>query len=110
VSIDLESGTPPLTNTREMTRLARKAAAEVVGRDNVTRLRIANMGGEDFAYFLEQIPGCYVRFGSQVPGRQGFPAHSSRFDFDEEALPTGAAFLATVARMAGRAVLARGEA
>ena len=110
VSIELESGTPPLTNTREMTRLARKAAAEVVGRDNVTRLRIANMGGEDFAYFLEQIPGCYVRFGSQVPGRQGFPAHSSRFDFDEEALPTGAAFLATVARMAGRAVLAQGEA
>ena len=110
VSIDLESGTPPLTNTRKMTRLARKAAAEVVGRDNVTRLRIANMGGEDFAYFLEQIPGCYVRFCSQVPGRQGFPAHSSRFDFDEEALPTGAAFLATVARMAGRAVLAREEA
>ena len=110
VSIELESGTPPLNNTREMTRLARKAAAEVVGRDNVTRLRIANMGGEDFAYFLEQIPGCYVRFGSQVPGRQGFPAHSSRFDFDEEALPTGAAFLATVARMAGRAVLAQGEA
>ena len=110
ISIDLEPGTPPLTNTREMTRLARKAAAEVVGRDNVTRLRIANMGGEDFAYFLEQIPGCYVRFGSQVPGRQGFPAHSSRFDFDEEALPTGAAFLATVARMAGRAVLAQGEA
>ena len=110
ISIDLEPGTPPLNNTREMTRLARKAAAEVVGRDNVTRLRIANMGGEDFAYFLEQIPGCYVRFGSQVPGRQGFPAHSSRFDFDEEALPTGAAFLATVARMAGRAVLAQVEA
>jgi len=110
VSVDLECGTPPLTNTREMTRLARKAAAEVVGRDNVTRLRIANMGGEDFAYYLEEIPGCYVRFGSQVPGRQGFPAHSSRFDFDEEALPTGAAFLATVARRAGRAVLAQGEA
>ncbi len=110
VSIELRSGTPPLTNTPEMTRLARQAAAEVVGRDNVSRLRVANMGGEDFAYFLEQIPGCYVRFGSQVPGRQGFPAHSSRFDFDEEALPTGAAFLATVARRAGRAVLAQGKA
>ena len=71
VSVDLESGTPPLTNTREMTRLARKAAAEVVGRDNVSRLRIATWGGEDFAYFLEQIPGCYVRFGSQVPGPPG---------------------------------------
>jgi hippurate hydrolase len=110
VSIDLESGTPLLTNTREMTRLARKAAAEVVGRDNVSRLRIANMGGEDFAYFLEQVPGCYVRFGSQVPGRQGFPAHSSRFDFDEEALPTGAAFLAAVARRAGESLLTQGEA
>jgi hippurate hydrolase len=51
-----------------------------------------------------------VRFGSQVPGRQGFPAHSSRFDFDEDALPTGAAFLAAVARKAGESVLARREA
>ena len=110
VSIELREGTPPLTNTLPMTKLARKAAAEVVGRDNVSRLRIANMGGEDFAYFLERVPGCYVRFGSQVPGRQGFPAHSSRFDFDEEALPTGAAFLAAVARRAGRVVLAQGEA
>lgn len=109
VSVEIRSGTPPLTNTPAMTKLARKAAAEVVGPENVTRLRIANMGGEDFAYFLEQVPGCYVRFGSQVPGRQGFPAHSSRFDFDEEALPTGAAFLATVARRAGEALAARGK-
>jgi metal-dependent amidase/aminoacylase/carboxypeptidase family protein len=57
---------------------------------------------------MEEVRGCYVRFGSQVPGKQGFPAHSSRFDFDEEALPIGAAFLAAVARRAG-SVLA-GEA
>ena len=106
VSLDfLSGGTPPLVNTPEMTDIARQAAVEVAGESRVTRLRIANMGGEDFAYFLEKVPGCYVRFGSQVPGRQGFPAHSSRFDFDEAALPTGAAFLATVARVAGLAAL-----
>ena len=101
VNVEFLSGTPSLVNSREMTALARIAASKVVGRDNVARLRIANMGGEDFAYFMEVVSGCYVRFGSQVPGRQGFPAHSSRFDFDEEALPVGAAFLAEVARRAG---------
>jgi hippurate hydrolase len=107
-AVELMSGTPPLVNTPKMVSLAGASATEVVGRENVARLRIANMGGEDFAYFMEEVRGCYVRFGSQVPGKQGFPAHSSRFDFDEEALPIGAAFLAAVARRAG-SVLA-GEA
>ncbi len=104
VGVELTSGTPPLVNTRKMAELAREAAIEVVGRENVARLRIANMGGEDFAYYMEEVPGCYVRFGAQVPGRQGFPAHSSRFDFAEDALPAGAGYLAAVARRAGQVV------
>ncbi len=108
VGVEFTSETPSLVNSPEMTSLASASAADVVGDENVRRLRIANMGGEDFAYFMEEVPGCYVRFGSQVPGRQGFPAHSSRFDFDEAALPVGAAFLAAVARRAG-AKLAKQE-
>ena len=68
----------------------------------------ANMGGEDFASYLDHVPGCYIRYGAQVPGRESYPAHSSRFDFDESALAVGAAWMNQVARVAGEEVLANG--
>ena len=81
--------------------MAREAAAEAIGEKQVAKLTIANMGGEDFSFFLEKVPGCYVRFGSQVPGKEGYPAHSSRFDFDEKALAVGALYFHRVAILAG---------
>ena len=81
-----------------MATIARDAAIAVAGAKRVrSRLRSANMGGEDFAWYLEHLPGCYVRFGARVPGREGFPAHSSGFEFDEEALAYGAAWFHQVA-------------
>jgi hippurate hydrolase len=68
----------------------------------VAALKSANMGAEDFSYYLERVPGAYVRFGGQVAGREGFPAHSSRFDFDERALAAGAAYFHAVALQSGR--------
>jgi hippurate hydrolase len=88
-----------------MTSLARKAALQTVSEDKVVKLITANMGGEDFSYYMDHVPGCYVRYGGQIPGREGYPAHSSRFDFDEEALGIGAAYLANVAREAARSLL-----
>ena len=99
--VSVSEGTPPLVNTPDMAALAREAAAAVVGDASVVPLRTANMGGEDFSYYLERVPGAYVRFGSQVPGKEGYPAHSSKFDFDEAALVTGAEYFAAVARIAG---------
>jgi hippurate hydrolase len=87
-----------------MTALGRKAALQTVSEDKVIELITANMGGEDFAYYLDHVPGCYVRYGGQIPGREGFPAHSSRFDFDEEALSIGAAYLANIAREAALSI------
>lgn len=107
VSMEIHKGTPPVINSEEMAALAREAAGEVVGPQNVLRLSTANMGGEDFSYYLEQVPGCYVRFGGQIPGREGYPAHSSRFDFDEDALGVGSAYLAGIARHASEWVCAR---
>ena len=101
ITVSIAMGTPPLVNSPSMAALARQAALDVVGEGNVLPLRAANMGAEDFSYYLEKIPGAYVRFGAQVPGREGFPAHSSKFDFDEAALAIGAAYYATVAKVAG---------
>ena len=101
IHIVVAEGTPPLVNHPEMATLARRAAIESVGEENVLPLKTANMGAEDFSYYLEKIPGAYVRFGSQVPGREGYPAHSSKFDFDEEALAVGAAYYHAIAKIAG---------
>lgn len=102
IHVTVTEGTPPLVNDAVMAGLARRAAIEAVGEANVLPLKTANMGAEDFSYYLEKIPGAYVRFGSQVPGREGYPAHSSKFDFDEEALVVGAAYYWAIARIAGQ--------
>ena len=102
IHVTMTEGTPPLVNDAVMAVLARRAAIEAVGETNVLPLKTANMGAEDFSYYLEKIPGAYVRFGSQVPGREGYPAHSSKFDFDEEALAVGAAYYHAIAKIAGR--------
>jgi hippurate hydrolase len=104
VEVELLKGTPPLVNTPEMTALSRKAARIAVGDEQVTRMETANMGAEDFAYYLDHVPGCYVRFGSRVPGKRAHPAHSSRWDFDEHALAVGAAYYHAMARVAGQAL------
>jgi len=102
MQVSVKEGTPPLINQPDMADLARRAAIQAVGEANVLPLKTANMGAEDFSYYLEQIPGAYVRFGGQVPGKEGFPAHSSKFDFDETALGVGAAYYREVAKIAGR--------
>jgi hippurate hydrolase len=103
IEFELEEGTPPLVNREPMVGVARTAAETVVGPDRVRRaMRGANMGGEDFSWYLQDIPGCYVRFGCRTPDSPARPAHSSQFLVDEEVLASGAMWLAEVARQAGR--------
>lgn len=105
VSVELLEGTAAVINHPDCATLARRAAADVVSQ--VVAPTIANMGGEDFSAFLLERPGCYVRFGAQCPGRESYPAHSSRFDFDEEVLALGAAYFAAVARRAAQCLATR---
>lgn len=102
VEVRIIEGTPPVVNPPDAAFLARQAAGLVVPADRIVPLRVANMGGEDFAYYQQKIPGCYIRFGSTPAGKTGYPAHSSRFDFDEDALSIGAAWLSQVAMIAGK--------
>ena len=104
LEVDIQEGTPSVINTPEATEIAREAAVEVVGEDHVRTLGRANMSGEDFAHFLHEVPGSCIRFGARLAGHRGFPAHSSRFDIDEVALPVGADWMAAVAKRAGRAI------
>ncbi|MNH40709.1 Peptidase family M20/M25/M40 [compost metagenome] len=50
------------------------------------------MGSEDFAYMLQSVPGAYVRLGNGQGKDGGCMVHNPGYDFNDEALPTGAAF------------------
>jgi hippurate hydrolase len=111
IEVELTDGTPMLVNRGPMTVVAQEAAEAVVGPKRVRRaMRAANMGGEDFAWYLQRAPGCYVRFGIRPPRSLGVSAHSSRFDIDEAVLATGAAWFAEVAMRAGRLLASGGRA
>lgn len=101
VEVEIGQGTPPVINPPAGTGLARQAAAAVVGESNVSKMDKASMGGEDFSCYLEQVPGCYVRFGTARDGVEQFPAHSGKFIIDEEVLAVGAAYYHAVAKIAG---------
>jgi metal-dependent amidase/aminoacylase/carboxypeptidase family protein len=62
------------------------------------------MGGEDFAFYLERVPGCFLRFGARAAGEEPIAAHSPRFDVAEGAIFVGAAVLAECARVASTAL------
>ena len=107
VNLIISTGTAPVINESQMADLAREAAIQTVGEENVLPLRTANMGAEDFSYYLEKMPGVYVRFGGQVKGRESYPAHSSKFDFDEQALAIGAGYYYRLAILAGQRLAGR---
>jgi amidohydrolase len=104
VEVSIELGPPPLVNPPEPARWARRAAVAVLGDAGVVPLGFANMGGEDFASYLERIPGCFLRIGAREPGGEPIPAHSPRFYPAEESIFVGAAVLAEAARVASEAV------
>ncbi len=96
-SISFEDCYPPVINDAGAARIARCAAELVTGPERVLTEAHPSLGGEDFSFYLREIPGCFVRFGACRQGYEYIPAHSSRFDFDEEVMRTGAAFLTCAA-------------
>lgn len=90
VDIDWHVGYPSVVNTPAETDFARQVAAEVVGADNV-KVFTPMMGGEDFAYFLQACPGAYIALG-QAKDENSPGLHSPHYDFNDDALPVGAAY------------------
>ncbi len=85
----------PLINDRQLSDLVRDVAADLVGKNNV-REAVRTMGGEDMAYFLEKVPGCFAFVGSAASSGSA-PHHSPTFDIDEESLVVGAELLTRTA-------------
>ncbi len=88
---------PVLVNHAAQTERAREVAAKLLGADNVVT-RGPVMGSEDFAYMLEHRPGAYVRLGNGLGQDGGCMVHNPLYDFNDKALPIGAAFWASLAQ------------
>lgn len=91
-----------VVNAERETRAMQTAAEAVVGTDAVTILDRPSMGGEDFAAYLTECPGCQIRLG--CAGSLPWPhLHSPVFDVDESAIAIGARVVARAAlELAGR--------
>lgn len=99
IEIEYFEGLPAVVNDPLATSIARQAAVDVIGEQQVGNQAAPSLGGEDFAFYLQQVPGCLVRFGAQVSGDRVGPAHSGRYDFNEAVLGYGAAWFERVARV-----------
>jgi amidohydrolase len=102
--VKINQGTPPLVNPADAAAWAREAAVKVLGDTKVVPLGTTNMGGEDFAVYLERIPGAFMRIGAREPGGERHAAHSPRFYAAEDSIFVGAAVLAEAARIASAAI------
>lgn len=85
-----EEGYTALINHDKEVDIIKENATELLGADKIYEKKVANMGVEDFAYFIENTPGAFFTLGvkNQSKGIDS-PAHNGLFDIDEDALPIG---------------------
>jgi len=96
--INYERVYPATVNTVPEAHFAADVAASLVGEEQVWRNMTPSMGGEDFSFMLQAVPGAYVRIGQG--SQDGNYLHNSRYDFNDEILPLGAAFHASLIEQA----------
>ncbi len=86
-----EYGYPVLINNETISKIIEETASNILGKDNIVHPK-PNMGGEDFAYYLEKVPGAYYVLGGAFPERH-IGNHSPQFDIDESVLYKGSLIL-----------------
>lgn len=85
---------PSVVNDEVLTTLVSDAAIELLGEENVTSLPRPSMGSEDFAVYLEHVPGVMFRLGAAGENGTWTGLHTPTFDVDERCLTVGAKILA----------------
>jgi amidohydrolase len=81
-------GVPPVINDRMATAVIAGAARSALSSGRVTEAEVS-MGGEDFAFYLEHIPGAMIRLGTGIAGAEPMDIHQATFDVDERCIGYG---------------------
>jgi hippurate hydrolase len=88
---------PPTVNHTKEAALAAKVVKKLFGDKALTNDLEPSMGGEDFSYFLEKIPGAYLRVGqADDKAEHNRFLHNDGYDFNDDIIPIGAALLAGI--------------
>jgi amidohydrolase len=97
VEISHIRGTPPVVNDGESVAVLETAVTDSV-EDAVIRDTSQSLGGEDFGWYLEKVPGALARLGVRTPGSlAAMDLHQSSFDVDERCIGVGVSLLTAVA-------------
>ena len=100
-TVEYERLYPATINSADEAVFAASVADEIVGRERVIRDLDPSIGAEDFSFMPERRPGAYARLGQGGAGDgHGCFLHDSRYDFNDDVIPIGAGYLATLAERA----------
>jgi len=91
ISVHFDHRYPPTVNSAAETAFCRGVAESVFGSERVLTDILPSMGAEDFAYMLNEKPGCYVWLGNG-PGTGGCTLHNPHYDFNDDLLPLGVSY------------------
>jgi amidohydrolase len=94
VEFSYEDGFPPVVNDEAMADFVLDVAGKTLGEDRIAQIDPV-MGGEDFAYFLQRVPGAFLFLGAG--DGMDFPHHHPAFDIDEKVLPQGTLLMTNLA-------------
>ena len=94
--VDYKRGVPPVVNESVSTRIIGSAIERVVGRDGLVSTT-QSLGGEDFGWYLDRVPGAMARLGTRTPGGPTYDLHQGNLRIDERATAIGAQVLAEAA-------------
>lgn len=97
VEVAFRRNYPATINDPEATALTVKAATAVAGAARVEPMARPTMGAEDFAYMLNAKQGSYIMLGTARPDARNAGLHHPAYDFNDEILPVGASYWATLA-------------
>jgi amidohydrolase len=109
--LSYQRNVPPTVNDPVATTLLEAAAERVLGPESLVAAP-QSLGGEDFAWYLESVPGSLARLGTRRPGSgDDFDIHQPTFDVDERCIGVGVRLLAatSLAALSGGAVVAQPE-
>ena len=89
-------GVPPVVNEHRSTMVLGKAVQRVLGEEALVATS-QSLGGEDFAWYLDSVPGAMARLGTRTPGGPTYDLHQGDLRVDERAVSVGASVLAAAA-------------
>lgn len=95
-SIEYELGSPPVVNSAALINNVAEVVRDHFGDHAIYHIQRPSMGGEDFAHYLEHVPGAMIRVGTSSSPETSRPLHDNQFDIDETPLAPTAELMAQV--------------